>query len=103
MLTGCSTPSLAERINWDVNRSHPYSHYIRKVKDAHYLQPGEPGNCTDIVYTKKVELEKVGLKATMFACNLQDGQGHAFLMTSEGALNNRTDALRTYQQVGCTE
>ena len=28
-------------------------------------------------------------------------RSHAFLLTPEGGLDNRTDAVRTYQQVGC--
>jgi hypothetical protein len=40
-------------MNIAVNSEHPYSFYTRKLPDARVLKPGEPGNCTDIAFTKK--------------------------------------------------
>jgi predicted transglutaminase-like cysteine proteinase len=99
VLSACSTPSLAERINWDVNHDHPYSHYA--ARDYRELKPGEPGNCAAIAYTKKVEPERKGISATMMTCRLKTGEGHAFLFTREGVLDNRYDTPIRYADVGC--
>lgn len=69
--------------------------------DARYLQPGEAGDCTDIAYTKHVELRKRGIDSTMMACRLKDGQGHAFLLTDEGVLDNRFDRIIRYSEIRC--
>jgi hypothetical protein len=43
-------------------------------------------NCTDIGYTKQVELKKAGIPLTIMACR----RGRAFLLTLEGVTDNRT-------------
>src|SRR4051812_22024761 len=83
-VTACTEPSTVETINIAVNSDHPYSRYTRKLSQARVLQSAEPGNCTDIAFTKKAELEKQGIHSTMFACKLESGQGHAFLLLDDG-------------------
>jgi predicted transglutaminase-like cysteine proteinase len=93
---------MVETINIAVNSDHPYSHYTRKVSQARVLKPGEPGNCTDIALTKKVELAKAGIHSIMFACNLKSGEGHAFLMLDDGrVLDSRFDEVVPYSEVAC--
>ncbi|QIO32311.1 transglutaminase-like cysteine peptidase [Bradyrhizobium sp. 1(2017)] len=93
---------MVETINTSVNSDHPYSHYIRKLTYARVLKPGEPGNCTDIAFTKKTELAKQGIHATMWACNLKSGEGHAFLLLDDGrALDNRFNEIVSWGEVGC--
>lgn len=103
LLTGCAQTQadIIADINWEVNHTRPYKYYIRKLDDARYLVPGEAGNCTDIAYTKKVELEKRGISSTVMACWLKNGQGHAFLMVPGGVLDNRKTRVITYAEVGC--
>ncbi|MDN3273376.1 transglutaminase-like cysteine peptidase [Frankia sp. RB7] len=101
-LAACAEPGVVEQINTAVNADHPYSHYIRKLNAAHGLKPGEAGNCTDIAFTKKAELAKAGIHATMFACNLTTGEGHAFLLLDDGrVLDNRFDEIVRYSEAGC--
>jgi hypothetical protein len=74
---------MVEIISIAVNSDHPYSYYTRKISQARVLEPGEPGNCIGIAFTKKSELAKAGIHSTMFACNLTSGQGHAFLLLDD--------------------
>jgi predicted transglutaminase-like cysteine proteinase len=71
-LTGCasSRADVISDINWQVNHDHPYRYYTKRISEARYLQPGEPGNCTDIAFTKQVELKKRGIASWMMACRL---------------------------------
>jgi predicted transglutaminase-like cysteine proteinase len=101
-LAACAAPSMVQSINIAVNSGHPYSHYTRKLTQAQVLKSGEQGNCTDIAFTKKAELAKQGIHATMFACNLKSGEGHAFLLMDDGrVLDNRFDEIVSYDEVGC--
>ena len=75
---------------------------IRKLTQDHALKAGEPGNCTDIAFTKKAELAKRSIHSTMFACDLKSGEGHAFLLLDAGrVLDNRFDEVVRYAEVGC--
>lgn len=101
-LSACAEPGVIEQINTAVNADHPYSHYTRKLAAAHELEPGQPGNCTDIAFTKRSELSKAGIHSTMFACYLKTGEGHAFLLLDDGrVLDNRFDELVGFNEVGC--
>jgi len=90
-----------ETANIQVNHDHPSSYYTRKLTAAHELKAEEPGNRTDIVFTKKAELANAGVHSTMFACNLQSGEGHAFLLLDDGrVLDNRFEPVG-WDKVGC--
>lgn len=72
------------------NHSHSYSNYA--ARDFRELKPGEPGNCAAIAETKRIELARHRVQATMMTCRLRDGQGHAFLFLNDGrVLDNRLD------------
>jgi hypothetical protein len=60
---------------------------------------GEQGN-TDIAFTKKAELAKLGIHPTMFACNLKTGEGHAFLLDDRRVQDDRFDEIVRYSEVG---
>lgn len=95
----CSAPSTIEGINTAVNDNHPYQNYAKR--DYRELKPGEPGNCAAIAYTKKAHLAREGISSTMVVCRLKTGEGHAFLLTDEGALDNRFNRVVPLSEVGC--
>lgn len=92
-------PSVYEQVNWSVNHDHPYRHYA--ARDFRELKPGEPGNCAAIAYTKKLKLARHGTRASVTVCALQDGEGHAFLVTDPRVLDNRFDRVISLAKVGC--
>jgi hypothetical protein len=47
------------------------------------------------------ELERKVISATVMSCLLKAGEGHAFLFTQEGVLDNRYDTSIRYADVGC--
>lgn len=96
-LAGCSSP--VADVNWQVNHNHPYQHYAKR--DLRELRPGEGGNCAAIAYTKQAELARRGIKSKMMMCRLASGEGHAFLLTDEGVLDNRYDRVIGFGEVGC--
>jgi predicted transglutaminase-like cysteine proteinase len=98
-LASCSEPSVYEQVNWTVNHDHPYRHYA--ARDFRELKPGEPGNCAAIAYTKKIALERAGIRSTVMACRLTSGEGHAFLITKEGVLDNRFNQVVGLGDIGC--
>lgn len=98
-LVGCAEPSTLQAVNMAVNDSHPYKHYAKH--DYRELREGEPGNCAAIAFTKKAHLERLGIKSTMMVCKLDSGEGHAFLLTDGGALDNRFNQVVPLREVGC--
>jgi predicted transglutaminase-like cysteine proteinase len=82
-----------------VNHEHEYIQYAKR--DFRELKPGKGGNCAAIAYTKKLELERYGISATVMLCRLQDGQGHTFLVTNAGVLDCRFDQVVSCAEVGC--
>jgi hypothetical protein len=91
-------PLVVESINADVNHDHQYSHYIRKMTEGRVLNLGEPGNCTDIAFSKKQALAKGGIHSIMFACNLKGTpsfcwttRSSASLIVTDKVSNNRRD------------
>jgi len=98
-LASCAEASVIETVNIDVNHNHPYKHYAKA--DFRELASGEPGNCAAIAFTKKAELARRGISSSILTCRLTKGEGHAFLFTAEGVLDNRFDRLVQYSEVGC--
>lgn len=80
--------------------ARPYLHYTKR--DYRELKDGEGGgNCAALAYTKKVKLERMGVKSSIMACVLQTGEGHAFLLTDVGVLDNRFDEVVSLSQITC--
>lgn len=98
-LTACAEASMVDGINAAVNDNHPYKHYAKH--DYRELQDGEPGNCAAIAYTKQQALKRAGISSTLITCRLLSGEGHAFLLTNEGALDNRFNSVIPLKEVGC--
>jgi predicted transglutaminase-like cysteine proteinase len=95
----CAGPSVLEQINADVNNNHPYIHCAKR--DFRELNPGEGGNCAAIAETKRVEPARRGISGALLTYHLTTGEGHAFLVTDAGVLDNRFDQVVSYAEVGC--
>lgn len=102
-LCGCANgPQHLNDLNASVNRSVTYKHYYGwGERGKKPLKPGESGNCVAIAYTKLVKLREQGQIATMFACKLHSGEGHAVVLAEGWVLDNRSDWVYPAAQLDC--